>query len=117
MNPSTLQVSAISEHARRLEEVARSRLKLTLAGLLETRPKASALIATIAAYLTEVEQAHVVKSERLAAFRAVPERKRCSHCKKLLPVIEFHRKAKAKDGRQEWCKGCKRAAAWPRSLR
>lgn len=34
--------------------------------------------------------------------------KRCTHCKQDLPLIDFGRHAKTKDGLQSWCKPCKR---------
>lgn len=32
--------------------------------------------------------------------------KRCSKCGKELPLSEFHKHSKAKDGLQSWCKHC-----------
>lgn len=32
----------------------------------------------------------------------------CSHCGRELPLTEFHKSAKAKDGLQPYCKECKR---------
>lgn len=43
----------------------------------------------------------------------VVEKKRCSKCKVTKPASEFNRHSKRKDGLQNYCKGCSRAA-WKR---
>jgi hypothetical protein len=41
--------------------------------------------------------------------------KRCSRCKRDLPLTAFARRAASRDGRQNWCRGCN--TAWARSHR
>jgi len=35
--------------------------------------------------------------------------KRCTGCHEVKPLVEFHRRSAAKDGRQVRCKGCQRS--------
>ena len=34
------------------------------------------------------------------------QEKKCSHCGRILPLSEFHKKTIAKDGHQTYCKKC-----------
>jgi hypothetical protein len=41
--------------------------------------------------------------------------KKCGHCKEILPLTNFHACKREKDGKQQWCKSCRKS--WKREER